>query len=120
MELGALLPLLLLAVVFWFLIMRPARKRQADQRATVAALAPGRRVMTASGLFGTVTAVSSEQVELEIADGVRVEFLPAAIMQVLPEPGADAAADVDARDEAAGTTARSGSSDAPEDDTPTH
>ncbi len=124
MEFGALLPLLLLVVVFWFLIVRPARKRQADQRATIAALAPGRRVMTASGLFGTVTNVGSERVELEIADGIRVEFLPAAIMQVVPEPGTDGAEDdgevVDVKDEAAGTSARSGSSDAPEDDTPQH
>ncbi len=117
MELGALLPLLLLVVVFWFLIMRPARKRQQEQRATLAALAPGRQVMTASGLFGTVTVVGSERVEIEIADGVRVEFLPAAIMQVVPEPTPDLD-DPDALDGATGTSARSGSSDAPEDDTP--
>lgn len=94
----ALLPLLLLVVVFYFLILRPSRKRQQEQRATVAALEPGREVMTASGLFGTVSAVG-ERIEVEIADGVRVEFLPAAISKVLPV--ADAADQLDLDDEAA-------------------
>lgn len=93
----ALLPLLLLVVVFYFLILRPSRKRQQEQRATVAALEPGREVMTASGLFGTVSAVG-ERIEVEIADGVRVEFLPAAISKVLPV--ADAADQLDLDDEA--------------------
>lgn len=80
----ALLPLLLLVVVFYFLILRPSRKRQQEQRATVAALEPGREVMTASGMFGTVSAVGDERVQIEIADGVHVEVLPAAIAKVLP------------------------------------
>ena len=53
--------------------------------------------MTASGLFGTVSAVG-ERIEVEIADGVRVEFLPAAISKVLPV--ADAADQLDLDDEA--------------------
>lgn len=84
-QFGALLPLLLLVVVFYFLILKPSRKRQQEQRATAAALAPGREVMTASGLFGTVTAVTDDRVEVEIAEGVRVSFLTGAITRVTPE-----------------------------------
>ncbi|HET8969656.1 MAG TPA: preprotein translocase subunit YajC [Candidatus Nanopelagicales bacterium] len=99
MDAAALLPLLLLAVVFYLLILRPARKRQADQKATIAALEPGRRVMTSGGLFGTVVAVRPDRIELEIADGVHVEFVPQAIGQVVPEPAADDDSEPDPFDE---------------------
>lgn len=90
-SLGALLPLILLAAVFYLLILRPARKRQQQQRETIAALTPGQQVMTASGIFGRVTAVTAERVTVEIAAGVDIEVLPAAISQVIPAtaPGAD-------------------------------
>ncbi len=109
-QLGALLPLVLLVGVFYLLILRPARKRQQDQRNTIAALAPGRRVMTSSGIFGTVTAVG-DRVELEVADGVRIELLPAAIQQVLPEPVPESA-------DAGETPAVSDTSDQQQNDTP--
>ena len=86
---ATLLPLLLLAAVFYFLILRPAKRRQTEQRATVAQLEPGRQVMTTGGLFGTVTAIIDDQVEIEIAPGVRVRYLSGAISKVVPVEGSD-------------------------------
>jgi preprotein translocase subunit YajC len=83
---GTLLPFLVLIVAFYFLILRPARSRQASQAAVAARLAPGVEAMTTSGLFGTVTAVDGDKVELEIAEGVRVRFVAAAIGQVIAAP----------------------------------
>lgn len=85
-QLGSLLPILLLVGLFYVLVLRPARTRQAKQRATVASLAPGTRVMTTAGLFGTITAVEDDQVELEIAAGVRVRYVAAAIAKIVEEP----------------------------------
>jgi preprotein translocase subunit YajC len=104
-QLGPLLPILLLVVVFYLLVLRPARARQAQAQAVARQLAPGTRVMTTAGLFGTITAVEDDQVELEIADGVRVRYVKAAIAKVVAEP------------EAAGTSADSLSS-VVESDTP--
>lgn len=95
MELTALLPLVLLAAVFYLLILRPASKRQKQQRATVAALTPGQEVMTASGIFGRVTAVSERRITIAIADGVDIEVLPAAISQVVAPDAPEAADDAD-------------------------
>jgi preprotein translocase subunit YajC len=81
---ATLLPLVLLAAVFYFLIVRPAKRRQAEQRATVSQLEPGRQVMTTGGLFGTVTAIIDDRVEIEIAPGVRVRYLAGAISKVVP------------------------------------
>ena len=86
MTLGTLLPFAVLIVAFWFLILRPARARQAAQTAVASRLAPGVEAMTTSGLFGTVTAVEGDRVELEIAEGVRVRFVAAAIASVVEQP----------------------------------
>ncbi len=85
MTISALLPFLVLIVAFYFLILRPSRARQAAQAAVASRLAPGVEAMTTSGLFGTVTAVEGDRVELEIADGVRVRFVTAAIASVVEQ-----------------------------------
>lgn len=90
-QLNALLPLLVIAVAFYFLILRPTKARQAAAREVQARLAPGARVMTTAGLFGTVEALDGEHVLLEIAPGVTVRYVSAAIAKVLDEvePGAE-------------------------------
>lgn len=113
MDPATLLPLILLVVAFYFLIIRPARRRQQDQRDTINRLEPGRRVMTASGMLGTVTEVTDEHVELEVAEGVRVRFVPQAVSKVLPEPAADTADTADA-DETADTADTADTDGAPD------
>jgi preprotein translocase subunit YajC len=87
--LTALLPLIVIAGAFYFLIIRPTQRRQRDQLAVVNALAPGARVMTTAGLFGTVVAVDDAEVSLEIAPGVVVRYVKAAIAKVV-EPASGA------------------------------
>jgi preprotein translocase subunit YajC len=84
MSLLNLLPIFAVAAVMWLLLIRPARKRQQEQAKLVAALAPGQRIMTTSGLLGTVVRVG-EAVAVEVAEGVVVEFVPPAIARVLPD-----------------------------------
>lgn len=96
MQLQTLLPIVLLVGVFYLLILRPARTRQKAQQETLSSLAVGKTIMTTGGLFGTVTAVNGDRIELEIADGVRVEYLQAAVSKVVPDPEPD---DLDAHDD---------------------
>jgi len=89
---GILLPVVLLAGAFWLLVLRPARARQREALAVVDRVAPGARVMTTAGLFGTVRAVDGDQVDLEIAPGVVVRYMAAAVAKIVPEesgPGTD-------------------------------
>jgi preprotein translocase subunit YajC len=95
-EIGALLPILLLVAAFWLLILRPARARQNAANAVMRHLGVGARIMTTAGLFGTITALDDDEVELEIAPGVRVRYVKAAIAKVV-EPATTA-------DESAGTS----------------
>ena len=56
---STLILIALMVVAFYFLIMRPQRKRQQEIQRTLSALTPGQRVMLGSGLFGTIVTVTS-------------------------------------------------------------
>lgn len=73
--LTGILPLVLIFVVFWFLLIRPQQKRMKEHRALIAAVKKGDEVMTAGGIVGKVTKSQegSPSLEVEIADGVRVQ-----------------------------------------------
>ena len=79
----------MLVAAFYFLILRPQRKRQQTQQRTMNALSPGSRVMLASGVFGTVVSVGPRQVVLEISPGAELTVLKQAITKVVTEDDED-------------------------------
>jgi preprotein translocase subunit YajC len=90
----ALLPLLLLALAFAVLVLLPmrARARMAQQTQQMQqTLAVDVEVMTTSGVYGRITALGDDTVNLEIAPGVVVKWARAAIGQVRsPQPAGEA------------------------------
>jgi preprotein translocase subunit YajC len=89
MTLVELLPFAAIAAAFWLLIIRPASVRRKAQAALVASLAPGQRIMTTAGVFGTLESVDAERVSVQVAPGVVIEMLAVAIAQVVPTAVAD-------------------------------
>jgi preprotein translocase subunit YajC len=86
------LPLVLIFVVFYFLLIRPQQKKQKDHRTMLDALRRGDRVVTGGGIVATVNRVTSaEEVEVDIAQGVRVRVLRSTITSVLAKPDPAAA-----------------------------
>lgn len=85
-QLSTLLPILLIGVVFYLLIMRPARNRQKKQQEMMSALQAGSRVMTTAGIYATIVEVGEEDTVIEIAPGVQVTVVKAAIGRVLDAP----------------------------------
>jgi preprotein translocase subunit YajC len=86
-----MLPLLLIFVVFYFLLIRPQQRKAKDHKSMLDALRRGDRVVTGGGIIGTVSRiVSAEEVQLEIAENVRVRVLRSTIANLLskPEPAA--------------------------------
>lgn len=82
--LTSILPLVLIFVVFYFLMIRPQQKKMKEHRAMVANLRRGDRVLTGGGFIGVVARVLNDgEVQVEIADGVRVRVLRHTITQVL-------------------------------------
>lgn len=76
------LPLILIVVVCYFMMIRPQQKKQKEEQKMRDALRKGDHVMTTSGLKAKVASVRDNEVVLEIAEGVKVTFAKAAIMQV--------------------------------------
>jgi preprotein translocase subunit YajC len=83
-DMFALLPLVLIFVVFYFLIIRPQQKKVKEHKAMVEGLRRGDRVVTTGGIIGTVAKVTGDrEVTLEIADGVRVRAVRGMIAEVM-------------------------------------
>jgi len=86
------LPLILIFVVFYFLLIRPQQKKQQEHRKTLDGLRRGDRIVTGGGIVGTVSkVVGPEEVEVDIAQGVRVKVLRSTISSVLAKPDPAAA-----------------------------
>ena len=78
-----LMPILLLVVIFWLLIFRPQQKRLKAQQAMLAAIKRGDTVVTTGGIIGKVTkAVDGEDLEVEIAQGVKVKLVRSMVADV--------------------------------------
>lgn len=77
------IPLLLVFVIMYFLILRPQQKKMAAHRAMVGALKKGDSVVTQGGILGRVVGVKDDEIEVEIASGVRVRVVRGTIAQVI-------------------------------------
>jgi preprotein translocase subunit YajC len=83
-SMGGLLPMLLIIPVFYFLLIRPQQKKAKEHKALISAVKRGDRVVTTGGILGVVTKViDNGEVQLEIADGVRIRILRVAISDVV-------------------------------------
>jgi preprotein translocase subunit YajC len=82
------LPLLIIIVVFagiWMLFIRPRQQRLRQQQQATRQVGIGDQVMSAGGIYGTVVAIDSDVVEVEVSPGVVMTFTRRAIS---PRPGA--------------------------------
>jgi preprotein translocase subunit YajC len=78
------IPLILIFAIMYFLLIRPQQKKVKEHQNMVASLRRGDQVVTQGGLIGKVTKVKEEnEIEVEVADGVKVRVLQNTIAQVL-------------------------------------
>ena len=82
-DLAGFLPFVLIALVFWFLIVRPQRRRQQELSATQSALGVGTEVMLGSGIYGTVASVEDDTLHLQVAPGTIVKVARQAVVKVI-------------------------------------
>lgn len=78
-ELVSLMPLVGIALLFWFLIIRPASRRQKELSRMQASLKSGDEVMLTSGIFGTMRDAEDDHIRVEIAPGVVVKVARGAV-----------------------------------------
>lgn len=81
--LSMLLPLVLMFVVFYFLLIRPQKKKDKKVKEMLAALKNGDRVCTIGGIYGTITNIKDDTIELSVGrDNVKLVFARWAIRNV--------------------------------------
>ena len=79
----SLLPFVLIFVIMYFLVLRPQQKRVKQHAEMVKNVRKGDTVITSGGLIGRVTkVVDDDQVEIEVADGVRVRQMRSMVSDV--------------------------------------
>jgi preprotein translocase subunit YajC len=90
--LNPIIPFVCVAVIFYFLIIRPQNKRQKELQSLVSALKTGDKVVTSSGIHGIIANVrEGSTLSLKIADNVKIEIDKSAIASV--DRGSDKIAD---------------------------
>lgn len=79
---GMLVPFLCIGVIFYFLIIRPQKKKQQEHATLVGGLKSGDKVITAGGLHGLIANVKESTVVLKVADNVKIEVEKGSIDRV--------------------------------------
>ncbi|SIO28814.1 protein translocase subunit yajC [Rhodovulum sp. ES.010] len=81
---ASFLPLILIFLIMYFLLIRPQQKKMKEHKQMVEALRRGDQVVTQGGLIGKVSKVKDDgEIEVEIAEGVRVRVVRQTVAQVL-------------------------------------
>ena len=90
--LASLAPFVLIAVIFWLLLIRPQRRRQLAMLETQRAVAVGDEVVLGAGIVGRVAGEEDDFLELEVSPGVVMKVARGAVVRVLQpdEPTAEA------------------------------
>ena len=78
---AAFLPLIAIVVIFYFLLIRPQQKRSREQKMLLSTLRKGDKVVTNSGMYGTIVGMDDKEnkVVLKVAENVKIEFLKSSI-----------------------------------------
>ena len=74
-----LIPFAAIAVIFYFLLIRPQQKQLKETKLMLEALKTGDKVITSGGMIGVITSVKEDEIELEISKGVKASFTRSAI-----------------------------------------
>jgi preprotein translocase subunit YajC len=80
------LPLILIMVIFYFLMIMPAQRRQKKVAAMLRELKNGDRVITNGGIYGTIVGLEDDAVQLRIAEQVKIKISRSAIAGLQADP----------------------------------
>ena len=79
------LPLILIMVIFYFLMILPAQRKQKKMNEMLQALKTGDKVITNGGIYGTIVGLEPDAVQLRVAEQVKIKIARSAIAGVQPE-----------------------------------
>ena len=87
-QLNAFWPIILMAVIFYFLLWRPQKKQQKKRQEMLESLKPGAKIVTVGGVMGNIVSLHDDYLVVRIADRVEIKVTRAAVAQVLGKKAA--------------------------------
>ena len=82
-------PILFMVLIFYFLLYRPQQKARKERDEMLSSLKIGTKIITAGGIYGTITALDENTVTIEIADNVKIQLARSAIGTIAPDKKLD-------------------------------
>jgi preprotein translocase subunit YajC len=82
---GGYIFIIAILILMWFLLIRPQRRRQVESQRLLDSLSVGQEIVTAGGLYGTITELEDDEARVEIAEGIEVRVAKRAIAGVVSE-----------------------------------
>ena len=76
---NAILPFILMAAIFYFMLWRPQRQEQKKRKELLDSLKRGDKIITIGGIYGTLTKVGPVKVKVRLAEGIEIEMARTAI-----------------------------------------
>ena len=92
---SSLIFLVILIGLFYFMLIRPQKRRVQQHQELVQSISVGDEVITIGGMYGSVRAIGDDEIELEISSGTRVKFVKSAISRRVTEDLDDGTQDAD-------------------------
>ena len=83
MTAGGLIVIVVVFALFWFLLVRPQRRRSQEQLALIHSLEVGDEIVSAGGLYGVITEMDDEELRVEISDGLVVRMARNAVVGIV-------------------------------------
>ena len=77
-----LIPTMLIIGIMYFLMIRPQQKRLKEHQAMVAAIRRGDTIVTSGGIIGKVAKVEDQELQVEIAEGVKIKIMRSTVSEV--------------------------------------
>jgi preprotein translocase subunit YajC len=75
----SLLPFLVILVIFYFLLIRPGTTRQKKLQQMIDNLKVGDKIITGSGIYGTIMGLKNDRIQVRVAENVKIEMAKSAV-----------------------------------------
>ncbi len=76
-----------MVAIFYFVMIRPQRRREKERKALIEAVKSGQRVLLSGGIIGEIAMVKEKTLIVRVAEKTKIEVLKSAVSQVLEEKG---------------------------------
>ncbi len=83
--LSSFIPIIVIFFIFYFILILPQQKKMKEHQKMLEQLKKGDNVLLSSGIYGTITNVKGDVIEVRIAENVKINVLKSAVSQIIPD-----------------------------------